>query len=75
MTTILLILILITGYSAIQIVGEIIESKKCPDDKTLKKVVLGRMRRDTKKAKIVTKHLGVCSECRQKVDVIMKNDL
>jgi len=71
MTTILLILILVTGYSVFQIIGEIIRSNECPEESMLKKVIQGRMNRDSPTARNIIKHLGVCSDCRDKIDEFM----
>jgi len=74
MNTILLILILVIGYSAAQIIGEIVQSRKCPDDKLLKDVVSGRANKNTREARNVTTHLGVCSSCRDKIDKFINNE-
>lgn len=71
MTTILLILILVTGYSAIKIINEIIKSNRCPEDEILKKVVLGRMNKESPISKNIIKHLGICEKCRDKINEII----
>lgn len=71
MTTILLILVIITGISAVGIVIELIGSKKCPSREDLKNVVLGRVDQNSHKAKRIKAHLGICSSCRNSVQELL----
>jgi len=72
MTYILFFLILITAYSAFQIIKEIIGMHECPDEALLKKVITGRVKGDSRLARKIKKHLGVCETCRDKVHDIIK---
>lgn len=65
------ILIFVSGYAVYKIIMEIVQNRKCPEDEVLRRVVLGRTKRDSKKAQKIIRHLGNCSKCQSKVDNIV----
>lgn len=68
------ILILISAVAVVKVIWEIAESRKCPTNRDLKKVVLGRIGRETPLAEKVQRHLGICSKCRDKIDGFIRED-
>ncbi len=68
MTTILIILIGVSFITVYKVIGEIMESRACPDDITLRKVVLGQIPKRDGTSKRVIRHLGTCNKCQAKVD-------
>ena len=68
------ILMLISAVAVIGVISEILQSRKCPDEYLLKAVVLGRYRGKDKTKDNVTRHLGICKACRNKVDSFILGD-
>ena len=68
------ILILISAFAVIAVLREILQSRRCPSEYTLKSVVLGRYKGREEVIRNVQRHLGVCSKCRAKVDGLMNDD-
>lgn len=68
------ILILISAVAVVKVMWEITESRKCPTNRDLKKVVLGRAGIDTPLANRVQRHLGICSKCRDKIDGFIREN-
>ena len=66
------ILILISAFAVIKVISQIIMDRKCPSERTLKNVVLGRLPGDTSISRKVKRYLGICSKCRNKIDDIVK---
>lgn len=69
------ILALISAVAVVGVISEILASRKCPDEELLKAVVLGRFRGRDKVSDGVTRHLGICKDCRNKVDQFMSQEL
>ncbi len=70
MTTIFIILIGVSFLTVFKVFNEIMASRRCPDDLTLQKVVLGRIPRKDAASKRVISHLGNCESCQAKVDAL-----
>lgn len=71
MNTILLFLIIVTGYSAVLIILQYRKNRSCPNPEDLKNVLLGKTKNmdDALVNKIVT-HFGICKNCREMVNDI-----
>jgi len=51
-------------------VQEIRAQRKCPDDKVLRKVVLGLIKKNSRTSDQVIRHLGICEECQKRANEI-----
>lgn len=71
MTSVFIFLILVSGIAVVSVIKEILESHKCPSEKNLRDVVLGRTDKNSRLGSRVIKHLGICEICREKVDKIV----
>ncbi len=67
MDTIILFLILVTGYGVYQIIKQIIEQRKHIDDETIDAYLRGEIKKNTDESRKVTAHLGICEACRKKM--------
>lgn len=72
---ILVIFIFYGIYLTMQIVDEIVMSKKCPTILEISQVVLGRVNKNSKLHHRVIAHLGLCDKCRSQVDEINNREI
>jgi len=67
MSTILTLLILISGIAVYKAVKRISESRKCPSDKVLRQYFRGQLHGTSQGDQIIS-HIGGCENCQYKAD-------
>jgi hypothetical protein len=68
---VILLLLIITAYSVMQIITKIIQQQKCLDDNDLRMVVSTEIRyQDNYDAAIA--HLGICRKCEKRLEEISR---
>ena len=60
------ILILISLYGIYRIVREVKSQRRCPDDKELRDVLLGLIKKNSATSDRVIMHLGICEKCQER---------
>lgn len=67
MMSIFIFLLAITTVEVIKIAMEIYSGGKCPSDTELHKFLVGQLDKDSHRGEKISRHLGTCKECQQKV--------
>lgn len=68
MTTIFIICMLFSLIVVLSIISQINAQRKCPDERTLRKVILGSADKNSFKSQAIIEHLGICEKCRQRIE-------
>lgn len=68
-----LILLLLAAPAIFIAINKIKEMHRCPEENELKRVVFGKVNKNSKLADTVIKHLGICQKCRDKVSALNDN--